>query len=190
MRAPVFTGGIAAIVLAGGVAHAEPAPPSMPLLAPAEPTVEDADSSYRTTIGAVSGLGLSLMVIGFATDRELGHDIPEIVAGSGILTTFLAAPIAHGVHGETEHFLASFGLRIASTIAGGWLATRLPQCDRNAIIICDEALYGGIAGATVASVVDVLFIAKHRESLPSRHTIVPTVNASAGSASIGLGGSF
>jgi hypothetical protein len=177
-----------AVLLAGGVAHAEPSAPSAVMFAPtAAPTSsEDDDETYRSHVAITSALGLG-MLVAVPMFEDPAPQLSDGLAVTGMLTSTLVPLVVHGLHGEPERGFASVGTRVAGFVGGMYAGKHVAGCAD--LIFCDQALWGGIVGLSVASAIDIAFYAKSGGRAQER-VVVPTLTASPSGGQVGVAGLF
>lgn len=135
--------------------------------------------------------GIAILSFVLAASTEETVVLPAVGLGAYLL----GGPTVHATHGNWGRAAISFGMRAAIPVATGGLLYAVNSCSDSSSDEgwCDlgaavAALFGGVVGATVASVLDASVVAWERtEPTPQ---IVPTFGVNKSAAWLGVGGRF
>jgi hypothetical protein len=163
--------------------------PPFTLAPAAPPAVPDTDAGvahrrvgYRLPLAAVDLASIAAIGTGVA----LGSDA---MTGAGVISLFVAAPIAHAAFGNPGSSALSFaargGLPVLGLLAGAGLGAMAHGSDEDGV--ATYILGGFFAGSATALVIDYGFLARRRAE-PAGHTLA--VTPTDGGALVGLGGAF
>lgn len=186
------------ILTLASTVHAQPSlvqPLAQPAAPPAEP--ELVVTSYSNQILIASGIGVASFLAAAAAEGPNGEDTPafEKLWAVGMVSSFLAPPVIHFVHGEAGRGMGSFGMRVALASVGGLVAMGIDHC--NADIdgwFCDLEAFapGALVGVSVASLIDAFAMSEQRRYVtrPTERVLTPIVSASSSGGQLGLAGTF
>ena len=176
---------VVAVMLLGGVAHAQPS------LTPAAPPPDEQVTSYYRLTLAADAASLGLFLAGAASEGPGGRDTSASsnLMGMGLLGFSLATPIIHASRGHWGRVGASLGLRTALPMLGAMVAVGINRCDSSKELFCELDYVGPgiVAGFVVASVIDANFLTEERGPAP---TWAPQINASRHGMQLGVALAF
>jgi hypothetical protein len=192
-------GAVIALVIAAGVAQAEPSTPAQPTFAPtAEPTSADVrepasepatETNYRLSMVTTNAVAGGLLVGTLALDGTIPTNvaIPMVIAGD--VGVVFGGAIVHLAHGEPKRALASIAMRGGLALLGASIGSAVP-CDGD---WCKLGTMGGGAavGVGAAAILETIFLTNQtvtREA-PQRGW-TPIVAASPAGGQVGLAGAF
>lgn len=169
-------------------------PVVQPLLQPAQPrsSVEPTETvvtgSYRRDTLIADGASVGLVLASLALPEK--STASDIVVGTGLIGTLVAAPLVHVLHGEPGHAAGSLLLRTLSVSVGALVGAEVASqsCSPHEFLCgLDGAVPGAIGGYVLASAVDAALLTNKTETRPvgvSRWT--PMVTPRSGGASVGV----
>ncbi len=142
------------LLLLVGTVHADP-----PGLTPPTTVAPSADDtgSYRLQTAGMDALAIGLFAIADKDDSGAA-------GGLGVATYVGGGPLMHLIHHHTNRALLSLALRVGLPLVGGAIGNALgsshcsDDCDNDADIA--GTAWGVIAGAIVASVIDVGYLSR------------------------------
>jgi hypothetical protein len=166
--------------------YPELAPPSMTMTSidrAADPEVE-IEKGYGTSILAVDGLGIGMLLLASATESEA-------VAWAGVATMAFGPGLVHAAKGRSGEALASMVLRPGAVVVGAKLGYELENCDESGDEWCGLGgiFLGGIVGYGAAVVLDAGVLAREKK-IVREHNLAPQFAASSQGMRVGLGGTF
>jgi hypothetical protein len=194
---------VVAVIAIAVPAHA--APPGMtptvarPLPALWTQHVDKPSPGYRAQTLVLDVLAVTALVVGFERN-ELGGTADPIFIDAGIGMYVLGSPIVHTLHGRPGRGLASLAMRVGFPVITAVVGFQVGPAHRcstgtdNCINLVDGSLAGGTAGlllgATVASAIDTIGLAKGDDQLQPTPTWSPTIGAARTTIVVGVAGSF
>ncbi|HTL35488.1 MAG TPA: hypothetical protein VL326_20310 [Kofleriaceae bacterium] len=158
--------------------------------------------SYRRDVMMADGLALALVFAAPVSESEE-------LAGWGVTTYFLGAPLVHVAHGRGVAALQSLGLRAGLPLAGALIGYRLGPDD----MVCDYGaspnngdfnpdrgtcpdggsiigmVLGGVAGGITAVALDWKYLTKYEKQVPWPSWSA-SIKPTHGGATVGVSGAF
>lgn len=161
-------------------------PPSMTLSTVGQADDPDVvvEKSYGTSILAVDGLGVGMLLLAGAADS------PGL-AYAGLATMAFGPGMVHAAKGRHGEALGSMVLRPGAVVVGARLGYELENCSENNDDWCGLGgiFLGGIVGYGAAVVVDAGFLAREKK-IVRQHQLTPQLAASSDGMRVGLSGTF
>jgi hypothetical protein len=199
MTARLVLGSLVSLLLAAGTASAEPdsgshAPGVTPPAAAPSQDAQPRASGYDVDDSRWYGAGIMLtdaLVVGasfVANSRDSAH---LMIAAGGLWT--LGGPVVHWAHGQRHNAALSLGLRVVLPVVGGYLGYRSAgpcHIDCHSTRALYETLGGVVIGMAVASLTDIVVVARTRRTRVDSTAWAPQLGVSGSQVTAGVAGWF